>query len=263
MGCSADSRRITQARNHRFGTQRLAVSARPSHQTVKTWRTFLTNHLGQFTFILPETSPHASSADGFIGPTCRPTVLSRAVLGVPHERAVVDWRASLHRTSPSKHIVQPDVRDRTAIQHRGGRGPPAQRGLRQTTVYARRVDWPSSIGSLRRTTYRTISRGPTLALVVTVVGRQGVFVRVRRLVLVLTAVGLLARHRWPKSRRRAAKPRPRIVKGRLPDPSRMNCAPLDCDFWMGAMLLTERIPADEIRHAVEVIENSARARSAN
>ena len=34
VGCSADSRRITQARNHRFGTQRLAVSARPSHQTV-------------------------------------------------------------------------------------------------------------------------------------------------------------------------------------------------------------------------------------
>jgi Homeodomain-like domain len=104
------------------------------HPTIRsqTWRTFLTNHLGQFTFILPEASPHASSADDFIGPTCRPTVLSRAVLGVPHERAVVDGGASLHRTSPGKHIVQHHVRDRTAIQHRGGRGPPAQRGLRQT-----------------------------------------------------------------------------------------------------------------------------------
>jgi hypothetical protein len=89
----------------------------------QTWRTFLPNHLGQFTFILPETSLHASSADHFIGPTCRPTWLSRAVLGVPHERAVVDWRASLHRTSPGKHTVQHYVRDRTATQNRGGRGP--------------------------------------------------------------------------------------------------------------------------------------------
>ena len=55
----------------------------------QTWRTFLTNHLGQLTFILPETSPHASGAVDFIGPTCRPLLLSRAVLGVPQERAVV------------------------------------------------------------------------------------------------------------------------------------------------------------------------------
>ncbi len=34
------------------------------------WRAFLTNHLGQFTFILPETSPRASSADDFIGCPC-------------------------------------------------------------------------------------------------------------------------------------------------------------------------------------------------
>lgn len=32
--CSADSRRTTQAGNHRFGTHRLAVSARPSDHTV-------------------------------------------------------------------------------------------------------------------------------------------------------------------------------------------------------------------------------------
>ena len=34
VGCSADSRRMTQAGNQRFGTHRLAVSARPSHHTV-------------------------------------------------------------------------------------------------------------------------------------------------------------------------------------------------------------------------------------
>jgi hypothetical protein len=46
----------------------------------QTWRTFLANHLGQFTFISPETSPYVPGAvdvgDGF-GLTFRQTPLSR------------------------------------------------------------------------------------------------------------------------------------------------------------------------------------------
>jgi hypothetical protein len=101
----------------------------------QTWRTFLANHLGQLTFISPATSPYAPCADDVIdvsGLTFRQTPLSRDGLYASHHCAVVDWRASLQRTSFGKHIVQDLIHNCVAVQDSGGRGPPTYRRLRRS-----------------------------------------------------------------------------------------------------------------------------------
>jgi hypothetical protein len=86
------------------------------HPTIRsqTWRTFLTNHFAQFTFILPETSPHASSADRFISstgaqPCCRaPSWASlmnaRSSMGVRHftgrHRASISFNITFATAQP-------------------------------------------------------------------------------------------------------------------------------------------------------------------
>jgi Homeodomain-like domain len=112
----------------------------------QTWRTFLANHLTQFTFISPETSPYAPGADDVVdmsGLTFRQTPLLRDGLYACHQRAVVDWRALVQPTSPDKHIVQDHLRDRIAIRNSSGRGPPTHGRLRPTHGVAMRVDWSS------------------------------------------------------------------------------------------------------------------------
>ena len=120
----------------------------------QTWRTFLANHLGQFTFISPETSLSAPGGDDVVdgsGLTFRQTPLSCDAQYTSHQCAVGE-RPSLQRTLPSKHLVQDHLHDRISIRTSSGRGPPTHGMCRPTHVYARRVDWCSCTGSRRRTT---------------------------------------------------------------------------------------------------------------
>jgi hypothetical protein len=115
----------------------------------QTWRTFLANHLGQFTFISPETFGD-DVVDGS-GLTFRQTPLSCDAQYTAHQCAVGE-RPSLQRTLPGKRIVQDHLHDRISIRTSSGRGPPTHGLCRPTHVYARRVDWCSCTGSRRRTT---------------------------------------------------------------------------------------------------------------
>jgi len=63
----------------------------------QTWRTFLANHLGQFTFDSQALSRYAPNADDVADVSCllcRQTRLSRDALYALHQGAVVDWRDS-------------------------------------------------------------------------------------------------------------------------------------------------------------------------
>src|SRR5258705_11820675 len=76
-------------------------------------------------------------------------------------------------------------------------GPAAARTVRPTHVYARRVDWCSCTGSLRRTTVSDDwPRGRRLTIVIRVVDRRSIVVRARCAPprRCFTAVGILARH---------------------------------------------------------------------
>jgi Homeodomain-like domain len=120
----------------------------------QTWRTFLANHLGQFTFMSPETSLSAPGGDDVVdgsGLTFRQTPLSCDAQYTSYQCAVGE-RPSLQRTLPAKPIVQDHLHDRISIRTSSGRGPPTHGMCRPTHVYARRVDWCSCTGSRRRTT---------------------------------------------------------------------------------------------------------------
>jgi hypothetical protein len=92
----------------------------------QTWRTFLANHIGQLTFPSPTTSPYAPHVDGVIEasglPFCH-TPLSNDELYASHRGVVVDWYASLQRTSRGTHSVQ-HVHETMSIRNHTGRGPP-------------------------------------------------------------------------------------------------------------------------------------------
>ena len=92
----------------------------------QTWRTFLANHVGQFTFISPETSLCAPGDDD-VGDgsslTFRHTPLSCDARSASHQCAV-DKGPSLQRTLPGKHLVQAYLHDGISIRTSGGRGPP-------------------------------------------------------------------------------------------------------------------------------------------
>jgi len=91
----------------------------------QTWRTFLANHLGQFTFtsqVLAPYAPDADDADVSSLPRSQ-TRLTRDALYALHHKAAVDWRDSLRRPNQER------VHDGMAIRNRVGRGPPTQRGL--------------------------------------------------------------------------------------------------------------------------------------
>jgi Homeodomain-like domain len=93
----------------------------------QTWRTFLANHLGDLTFRSPAVSPYAPGADDapdVFGLTFRQIWLSRDGLYASNQCAVVDWRASLRRTSLGLHIVRDHLHDPIAIRNSSGRDPP-------------------------------------------------------------------------------------------------------------------------------------------
>jgi len=96
----------------------------------QTWRTFLANHLDQFTLtsrVLPPYAPDADDADVSCLPS-RPTRLSRDVLYAARQDAAVDRCDSGQRTSSGRCPIQDRV-DGTALRNRTGRGPPTQGGL--------------------------------------------------------------------------------------------------------------------------------------
>jgi hypothetical protein len=99
----------------------------------QTWRTFLANHLGQFTFISPVMSPHASGDDvvDAAAVTSRSTPLSDR-LSASSQRVLVDWRASVRRTFVGSRIVQDHFRDRTGMRKSTSRAPPKNGCLQPT-----------------------------------------------------------------------------------------------------------------------------------
>jgi hypothetical protein len=92
----------------------------------QTWRTFLANHFGQLPFVSSSTSPNAPGVDDvvdvsgvtFHSPWCRDGLVSFDPC------AVVDWPASLERTSPGMPIVCDHRHERLAMRHSSGRDPP-------------------------------------------------------------------------------------------------------------------------------------------
>jgi len=92
----------------------------------QTWRTFLANHLGQFTLSSPETSLDAPSGDDVVDGadlTFRQTPLSCDAQYASHQCAVGE-RPSLQRTLPGKHIVHDQLHDRISTRTSSGRSPP-------------------------------------------------------------------------------------------------------------------------------------------
>jgi hypothetical protein len=99
----------------------------------QTWRTFLVNHLVQFTFMSPEMSPYAPGGDDVVdvfGLTSRQTPFLRDGAVASHQRAIADWGASLHRKSLGKYIVQDHIDDRIVIRNGSSRDPPTPGRLR-------------------------------------------------------------------------------------------------------------------------------------
>jgi len=106
----------------------------------QTWRTFLANHLGQFTSISQVPSLYAPHADDVVeesGLTFRESLLPRDGLYVPDPCAVVAWPASLLRGSLSTRFVQDHLPDGMVIQTPAARGPPTHGRLGRRTVCAR------------------------------------------------------------------------------------------------------------------------------
>ena len=119
----------------------------------QTWRTFVANHLGQFSFdscVLLPYAPDADDADVSCSP-CRQTRLSRNALYALHQGAAIDWRDSLQPTSSRRCPIQDRVEDAIAIRNRSGRGPPTQGGLPTLACTSRKTIDSLIPVSLRRT----------------------------------------------------------------------------------------------------------------
>ena len=91
----------------------------------QTWRTFLANHLGQFTCMSPVMSPYASGDDvvDAAAATSRSAPLSDR-LSASSQCLLVDWRASVPRTFVASPIDQDHFRDRTGMRTSADRAPP-------------------------------------------------------------------------------------------------------------------------------------------
>ena len=91
----------------------------------QTWRTFLANHVGQFTFISPETSWYAPGNDDVVDGSG--LTLSFDARYASHQCAVDEVRL-LERTLPGKHLGQAHLPGGIRIRTSGGRGPPTHDG---------------------------------------------------------------------------------------------------------------------------------------
>ena len=92
----------------------------------QSWRTFLTNHLGQFPFPSPALSPYAPGADNVVDtPLCAGSAHAVRLRWAEHlssMRARRFARANVIRMP----IVRDHCLDRVAMRHSGGRDPPTQ-----------------------------------------------------------------------------------------------------------------------------------------
>src|SRR5215204_6024183 len=80
----------------------------------QTWRTFVANHLGQFTLISPVMSPYVSAddvVDAAAVTSCSTPLSDR--LPAASQCVLIDWRASVRRTCVGSRIAQDHCRDRT------------------------------------------------------------------------------------------------------------------------------------------------------
>ena len=108
------------------------LQRRPNRPS-QTWRTFLANHLGQFTFTSQVLSPYASDDDvvDAAARTCRSTPLSDW-LSASTQCALVDWPASARHTFRGLHFTQDHLRARTGMRRSTGRAPPRNGCLQPT-----------------------------------------------------------------------------------------------------------------------------------
>jgi hypothetical protein len=99
----------------------------------QTWRTFLANHLGQFTRISPVMSPHLSGDDvvDAAAVTSRSTPSSDR-LSASSQCLLIDWRASVRRTFVGSRIADDHCRDRTDMRSGTSRAPPKNGCVRPT-----------------------------------------------------------------------------------------------------------------------------------
>src|SRR5882672_4128719 len=166
----------------------------------QTWRTFLANHLGQFTLISPETSRYAPGGDDVVDGadlTFRQPPLSCDAQYASHQCAVGE-RPSLHRTLPGNHTVH-DHLHRISIRTSNGRGPPPHgRFCRPTSMPGESIGVLHRISATNDGVRRLAPAGggsPSLsrssAHERSSFGR-GVHLRAGR----FTLVGILARHRY-------------------------------------------------------------------
>jgi hypothetical protein len=92
----------------------------------QTWRTFLTNHLGDLAFISQVTSSSAPRDDDVVdaGLVFRPTPLLCDAPCASNQWAVVDWPPTLRRTSIGRGADQDHLHPRACTRRSSGRDPP-------------------------------------------------------------------------------------------------------------------------------------------
>jgi hypothetical protein len=91
----------------------------------QTWRTFLANHLGQFTcmsHVLSSYAPGDDVVDAFAR-TCRSTRLSNR-LSASRQCARIDWPASVRPRCPGLRFTQDHLRERRNMRRSADRAPP-------------------------------------------------------------------------------------------------------------------------------------------
>jgi hypothetical protein len=138
---SADSRRVTEARNRRL--ERTVSRYLPDRLTPpsQTWRTCLTNHLGDLAFVSPMTSSYESGDDDVadvLGSSFRPALLSRDAPYASSLWAVVDYLLRFD-TRLLAGVTQDSLHDLTGTRPRSGRDPPTLGRLQMVSLGARSV----------------------------------------------------------------------------------------------------------------------------
>jgi hypothetical protein len=107
----------------------------------QTWRTCLTNHLGDLAFVLPMTSSYEQGDDDVadvLGPSFRPALLSRDAPYASSLWAVVDYLLRFD-TRLLAGVAQDSLHDRTGTRPRSGRDPATLGRLQMVALGARSV----------------------------------------------------------------------------------------------------------------------------
>ena len=138
----------------------------------QTWRTFLANHLGQFTFISPETSLYAPGGDDVVdgsGRTSRQTPLLRdgAVrLSPMRDRRLACFASTEVTWEASSFTIT--LTTASVIRNCSGRGPPTPGRLRTTPCVPGESIGPHAL-DLCDDSVGSAGRARTVALLVNVI----------------------------------------------------------------------------------------------